>query len=183
MTGSPPIALIDACVFFSATLRDIVLSLAVRRIFLCKWTCRIEQEWTESLIKKLPQCKPEKIWNIARQMRQAIIDWEVSGFSDQLDLPDPEDTHVLAAAIHSNSDYLVTLNTGDFSGSEQQGFRGQVVTVDEFISILFRYHSPLGVEETLRSLPNKYKSPPLTPNEWLTRLRNHELHRTAELLQ
>jgi len=49
-------------------------------------------------------------------------------------LKDPQDDHVLELAVESGSDFIVTHNIRDFSGSEQFGVR--VVTPKEFLRII-----------------------------------------------
>ena len=50
-------------------------------------------------------------------MDQTVPDCLVTGFEeliDSLELPDPEDRHILAAAIRSQAGVIVTYNVKDF---------------------------------------------------------------------
>ena len=70
----------------------------------------IEAEWLRSRLMKFPGSDTANK-DKARVMREAIPDCLVVGyerFIDCLDLPDPDDRHVLAAAIVGHADAIVT---------------------------------------------------------------------------
>lgn len=70
---------------------------------------------------------------------QAFPDAPVAGFDslvDGLELPDPDDRHVLAAAVHGECDLLVTYNVKDFPESAVQRFDVLVLTVDDALVLL-----------------------------------------------
>jgi len=45
------VAVYDACVLHPAALRDLLLHLALMRLFRARWTDRIHDEWIQSLIR------------------------------------------------------------------------------------------------------------------------------------
>ncbi|MCU0373836.1 MAG: PIN domain-containing protein [Chitinophagaceae bacterium] len=53
---------------------------------------------------------------------------------DHLALPDKDDCHVLAAAIKTNADFIVTNNIKDFPKAYLQSFSLQAKTADDFLS-------------------------------------------------
>ena len=88
-----------------------------------RWSERIHDEWTSSLARDRPDITRERIDEIRDLMDKAFPDASVRGFDasiDSLDLPDSNDRHVLAAAIHANADVIVTLNIRDFPGAALQ---------------------------------------------------------------
>lgn len=96
-------ALLDACVLYPLAMTDALMSLATAGFFAAKWTTRIEDEWIRSLEKQRPELVG-KLGIRRDSMRDAIPDWEVpetawSAITGGIELPDPNDVHVLAAAI------------------------------------------------------------------------------------
>ena len=53
-----------------------------------------------------------------------------------LTLPDPDDCHVLAAAIHSSSTHIVTYNLSDFPDSILGSYEIEAIHPDLFLSAL-----------------------------------------------
>lgn len=111
-------ALLDACVLYPVAMTDALLSLATAGFFAAKWTTLIETEWTRSLERQRSDLVGKL--DVRRDsMREAVPDWEVhesswSALVAGLELPDPDDRHVLAAAIAGHADCIVTSNLKDF---------------------------------------------------------------------
>ncbi len=128
-------AVLDACVLYPALLRDVLLSLAHSDLYSAKWTAHIRDEWMRNLLKDRPQFR-EQIEAAAAAMEQAIPDCMVTGYEhliEGLRLPDPDDRHVLAAAIAGHADTIVTWNERDFPGEVLDAFGVEVQTPDEFV--------------------------------------------------
>ncbi len=129
--------LLDACVLYQLAIADSLISLAASGIFSAKWTKKIEQEWIYALEKKRPDLKGRL--NYRRDcMREAIPDWEISenawqAITSAINLPDPNDVHVLAAAIAGNVNYIVTKNTRDFPKREVRLHEITIIDPDRFI--------------------------------------------------
>lgn len=103
----------DACVLYSATLRDLVMQLALTGLFQARWSDAIRDEWTRSVL----DIKPESLARCRELMNRHVPDGLVTGYEPlipTLALPDPDDRHVLAAAIQAQSELIVTFNLGDF---------------------------------------------------------------------
>jgi hypothetical protein len=94
-------AIFDACVLYPAPLRDLLLSLAQTELFRARWTNDIHEEWIRSVLKDRPDLAPN-LQRTRELMDTAVPDCLVTGYQsliDSLKLPDPQDRHVLAAAI------------------------------------------------------------------------------------
>lgn len=108
--------LLDACVLYPTVLREILIEVAAKGHFTPLWSARILEEWARAVAKNHPVTEV-----IARgEIALLKVNWptaEVSvlhGAEDGLTLPDPDDLHVLAAAIAGQADELLTANAQDF---------------------------------------------------------------------
>lgn len=111
------VVLFDACVLYPAPLRDFLLHLSLTGLFAAKWTDRIHDEWTRNLLARRPELSADRIQRTCQRMNEAIPDSLVTNYEpliEGLDLPDPDDRHVLAAAIQAGAQVIVTFNLKDF---------------------------------------------------------------------
>jgi hypothetical protein len=117
-------AILDACVLYPAPLRDLLLHLASAGLYKPKWTERIQEEWQRSLLLNRPDIKPEQLKRTADAMTAAFPDGNIEDYEEligSLIMPDPDDRHVLAAAVRCQADVIVTVNLKDFPN----GYLGQ----------------------------------------------------------
>ena len=128
-------AVLDANVLYPALLRDVLLSLAHADLYSAKWTQHIKDEWTRSLLRERPTMGVQ-IAAAAEAMEAAIPDCLVNGYEHLIDgliLPDPDDRHVLAAAITGHADAIITWNEKDFPKEVLDPFGIELQTPDEFV--------------------------------------------------
>lgn len=110
-------AVLDACVLYPAPVRDILLSLAHQGLYHARWTATINDEWIRNLVQNRPDLNADQLRRTAERMAQAIPDSLIAGFgrfANTIELPDPDDRHVLAAALVGHADAIVTFNLKDF---------------------------------------------------------------------
>ena len=110
-------AVLDACVLYSAFLRDLFMRLAVGLVFQPKWTAQIQDEWMRNVLRNRPDLTRARLERTRALMEQWGQDWEVGAYESlipTLVLPDMDDRHVLAAAIASAVPIIVTFNLSDF---------------------------------------------------------------------
>lgn len=55
------VVVFDACVFYPAQLRDLLIRVARSDLFRARWTDRIHDEWTTSLRRNRPDIPPERL--------------------------------------------------------------------------------------------------------------------------
>lgn len=106
----------DACVLYPAPLRDFLMRLALTGLFRARWTAQIHDEWTRNLLEKRPELK-DALQRTVELMNRAVPNCLVTGherFIENIDLPDPDDRHVLAAAIVAGAQLIITFNLKDF---------------------------------------------------------------------
>jgi PIN domain len=129
-------ALLDANVLYPAPVRDLLLELAVTDIHKARWTADIHREWIENLLKNEPQRDRATLERTRDLMDKATLDALVTGYDSlipALQLPDPDDRHILAAAIVGRCDVIVTANLKDFPEVALSPFGIDVQHPDEFL--------------------------------------------------
>lgn len=174
----------DACVLYPAPLRDLLMHLALTDLFKARWTDRIHEEWINALV--VTQGRDRKVLEKVRNLMDAHVrDAKVSGYEyliDTLTLPDPDDRHVLAAAIKSNANAIITFNLKDFPADYLKQFDIEAIHPDDFITYQLDL-SPATVCRALRLQRESLKNPPKTPEEFLAILQKQQLPQTVHALK
>ncbi|MEA5446808.1 PIN domain-containing protein [Gammaproteobacteria bacterium AB-CW1] len=173
----------DACVLYPAPLRDFLIRLAGTGLFAAKWTDRIHDEWIHSLLMKRPDLE-SRLSRTRELMNTAVPDSLVTGYEEYIDLvelPDPDDRHVVAAAIRSSAQIIVTTNLKDFPESALQAHDLEAVHPDEF-SIMQMDLNEGQVVRLAHHHRMALKNPPKSPEEYLDTLRSQGLVATADRL-
>lgn len=177
--------LLDANLFYPAPTRDIFLQLAADGLFRARWTETIHREWIDALLRNHPDLTRERLDKTRRQMNRAVLDCLVEGYEgliESLHLPDPDDHHVLAAAIVGRCHAIVTFNTKDFSKSETEVYQIDVIHPDDFLCGQV-YLEPEKVRSNIEAIIERLKNPPKTVQQYLSILREQGLVSFAESLQ
>ena len=111
-----------------------------------------------------------------------VSDVLVTGFEDlvpSLELPDPGDRHVLAAAIRAEADIIVTANLKDFPASSLAPHGLEAEHPDAFLARLCG-RWPVRFVEALHRVRGRLRHPPLSRDEHLRALRRSGLRATVE---
>ncbi len=178
-------ALYDACVLYPAPLRDLLLQLALTDLFRAKWTEAIHDEWTRNLLANRPELKPELLARTRELMNAHVRDCLVADYEPLvagLTLPDPDDRHVLAAAIRARADVIVTFNLSDFPADVLKTYRLEAQHPDEFIAHLSDL-APEAVALAARTCRSRLKNPSKTEVEYLEILAMQKLPETVSFLR
>lgn len=179
-------AVLDACVLYSIAVTDALMSLATAGLYAAKWTVEIEHEWIRALETARPDLSGKL--DVRRDsMRAAIPDWEVpSAHWRRLDLavelPDPNDAHVLAAAVAGHADCIVTENLRDFPADILSAFEIEAIDPDSFIVHQWDLH-PVVAIAAFKRMRARRKKPESTPEEFAHALEHAGLVTTAERLR
>lgn len=96
-------------------------------------------------------------------------------------LPDPDDVHVLAAAIRCGASVIVTFNLRDFPEHLLASYGIEAQHPDEFVNYLFDLHPAAVVDATSRQRAN-LKHPPMDVDHCLDNLLRQELTQTVKNL-
>ncbi|MFO0963671.1 MAG: PIN domain-containing protein [Phycisphaerales bacterium] len=129
-------AVYDACVFYPAPLRDLLLRLATTGLIRARWTARIHDEWTRSILRDRPDLDSAKLQRTRELADAHVPECLVEGYEQlvpSLVLPDPDDRHVLAAAIRCGADLIVTFNLADFPATTLGPLGIEAQHPDEFV--------------------------------------------------
>ncbi|MYA88713.1 MAG: PIN domain-containing protein [Boseongicola sp. SB0662_bin_57] len=162
------VVLLDANVLYPFRKRDVLLRFYDAGLFRARWTERVLDEWSRSLLKAHPNLKS----NVEAQqdkIRDLFPEAIVSGFEHLeagLNLPDADDRHVLAAAILCGAQHIVTDNIRDFPSAELDQFDIKAIEADEFLSRTFDLYKAEAMR-VLRELRSHYSNPPFTPSEFV----------------
>lgn len=158
----PRVAVLDACVLHPAPLRDLLVRVAAAGLVNARWTDDILDECFRSILATRPDLKPDALVRTRALMNRAVPDARVDGhlaLVSKLVLPDPDDRHVLAAAIRSGAEVIVTRNLRDFPATElaKHGLRAE--DPDDFVLRVVRSHGA-AVARILEQQANDLRSPP-----------------------
>ena len=178
------IALLDACVLYPAPLRDFLMRLALTDLFQARWTEEIHDEWIRNVLATRPDVTKESLVRCRELMDQHVPDSLVAGYElliPTLTLPDPDDRHVLAAAIHGGAGVIVTFNLKDFPASVLGGYHIEAMHPDEFIVRLWD-ESPESVLDAVRRHRGALKRPPKSAADYLATLEQCRLTETVARL-
>ena len=187
MTNSSQVrVLLDADVLYRAAIRDILLQLATDDLFEAKWTVQIHEEWMEALAKNRPDIARSRIERLRKKMDAETRDPLVFGFEsivEGLYLPeDPNDRHVLAAAIVGKCSTIITINAGHFPAERLEPFGIIAQNPDTFLLSLFAEDREAFCA-AVRKIRARLKNPPLTVEEYLTGLAKAGAVATASRLR
>jgi predicted nucleic acid-binding protein len=180
-----PVAVYDANVLYPAHLRDLLMRLAVSGLLRPHWSEQIHEEWMRNVHADYPDVTWKDLEYTRSQMVRALPDASVEGhyqLVENLSLPDPNDRHVLAAAIHAQADYIVTFNLGDFPAAQLNPHGIEAINPDELVVLLID-REPKQVLEVAAQHRASLRNPPLTKGEYLDALRRGKLKETAHWLE
>jgi predicted nucleic acid-binding protein len=175
----------DACVLYPAPLRDFLMRLAVTDLFGARWTDEIHSEWIRNVLKERPDLTLEKLTRTKNLMNSHVRDCLVTGYEvliPGLQLPDPNDRHVLAAAIRCNASIIVTFNLRDFPAQALSPYGIESQHPDDFILHLIDLN-PTEICQVVKKHKSSLKSPPKTPEEYLECLLRQGLPQSVTALQ
>ena len=176
-------ALLDACVLADVFKRNLLLSLARAELFRPRWSTQILDE-TERAILKITKGEADGKKQRAA-IERAFRDACVTGYEaliPAVTLPDADDRHVLAAAIHTKAQVLVTDNLKDFPPDELAKFGIELKSSDEFIADTITLH-----EQTtfgaIKAMRGRYQNPALATGKIIQFAESRSLLSTALLLK
>lgn len=180
-----PIVILDANILYPAPLRDLLMILADTYLFRARWTHAIQEEWLTNLLEDRPDLSRERLERTQRLMNSHVVDALVTGYEhliETLELPDPKDRHVLAAAIHSGATIIVTFNLKDFPKSVLGSKGIEAMKPDDFI-VRQIAEAPKVVIEVAKEQRSEMTKPSMSVDEYLMTLEKQNLPKTVAFLR
>lgn len=154
-------AFLDSNVLYPVSLRNLLMRLALAELYLPRWSADVHKEWTRAVLQNRPDIPRERLQDIRAAMDREAEDAIVTGYQPLiagLTLPDPDDRHVLAAAIRGQADVIVTRNLRDFPDDALAPYNIEAQHPDEFVRHLLDL-APLQVLNAVRDQQEKLINP------------------------
>ena len=110
---------LDACVLYPTVMRELLTGAAAEGIYRPLWSERVLGEWRIAAARKQGPAAGAAAEAAQATLAARFPHAEIAPPAEAeaaIALPDPNDTHVLAAAIAGSAGTLVTLNLRDFPG-------------------------------------------------------------------
>ena len=176
------ICVLDTNIIYPIEIRDILFWFAFDELYTPKWSKHIFDEWINVMRRK----------NVPEKEISKRIGWPSKIFPDamvenyeklieNLNLPDLKDRHVLAAAIKSNADIIITNNLKDFPKDYLETFGLEAKSADDFLTDTIDLNPEIAII-SFRKLVINRKNPNLDAYQVLDGLRKNGLKNTANYL-
>ena len=136
IASKPPVAVYDACVLYPFHLRNLLIQCAFDGLVDARWTDDIHAEWIRNLAANSPAAPISRFEATRERMKAVLPDANVADYKaliSRLWLPDPDDRHVLAAAIVGKASLIVTWNLKDFPAAELKPHGIVCISPDDFL--------------------------------------------------
>jgi hypothetical protein len=166
------VVIYDASVLYPSTLRDLLIRIAQSGLAQAKWTEQILDEMFAALARRRPDLDPGRLARTRALMGTAVRDWKVVGYEaliDALKLPDPDDRHVLAAAIRARAQVIVTSNLRHFPTHELRTWDIDPKSPDEFVRDQISLDRS-AVFAAIQQIADSWRNPPGSVEDVLDRL-------------
>lgn len=181
----PFVVVYDASVLHPPTVRDLLIRIAQAGLVQARWTNEILDETFRSIIRRRPDLDLDRLERTRSLMCAAVRDCLVVGYErlvDAVELPDPDDRHVLAAAIRARAQVIVTSNVKDFPPSALAPWNIEAKSPDDFV--LDQFHlDGAAVHGAVQRVADAWRHPPGSVDDVLDRLERTGLVEAAALLR
>ena len=175
-------AVLDTNVIYPLISRDLLFWFAHYDLYIPKWSKHIFDEWEEVMIRKglnLSDAR-KRIAVVNSAFPEAMVK-NYEFLIPTLNLPDQKDRHVLAAAIKSNSNYIVTNNLKDFPKVLVDKYEVEVISADDFLVELIDLNRDQAIY-AFKEMVLIRKNPKMQEIEILNQLKKCGLNKTADFL-
>lgn len=145
-------AVLDSCVLVNEALRDTLLRIAEPpRLYLPRWSTGIMEEVKRTLEGKKFHKSEQKTLHLIGQIREHFGDCWVEGYEPLIPIMNnhPKDRHVLAAAVRTGAQTIVTFNLRDFPMHALSPWNVEAQSPDDFL--VHQFHlNPMSVLTKVR---------------------------------
>ncbi len=176
------ICVLDTNVIYPIEIRDLLFWFAHYDLYTPKWSEHIFDEWANVMERKgVDQKESQKRLSRANLAFPDALVTNYSGLIEGLELPDPKDRHVLAAAIKTNANVIVTNNIKDFPKDYLSSYGLSAKTADDFLTDIIDLNPEEAVKAFKEMVLNR-RNPDLDEFQVLDILRKRGLEDTANFL-
>jgi len=142
-------AIVDACVLVQAAVRDTLLRLFERRLFLARWTDEIIEETVRTLRDKLGRTQ-EQTDRLVRELRTHFPDAWVEPLlrTDSCYDQSSKGSACAGAAVKTPCEVIVTYNLRDFPERALKPFGIEAKHPDEFLIDLYHIDGEIVIQRT-----------------------------------
>lgn len=176
------ICVLDTNVIYPIEIRDLLFWFAHYELYTPKWSKHIFDEWIDVMRRKgLPEMEINKRVEKANRAFPDAMVKNYDSLIDSLDLPDEKDRHVLAAAIKTNANLIITENLKDFPDVLLESYGLSAKGADDFLTDIIDLNPQTAIE-AFRKLVLNRRNPDLDEFEVLDALRRNRLKNTADYL-
>lgn len=175
-------AVLDTNVIFPIVIRDLLFWLAHYELYTPKWSVHIFDEWKDVMLRReIPILEAEKRIQRANLAFPDALVHNYEPLISTLQLPDPKDCHVLAAAVKINANIIVTNNLKDFPESYLDTFGLKAKSADDFLTDIIDLNPDQAIAAFKEMVLNR-RNPVMDEFEVLDSLRKSGLLDTANYL-
>lgn len=175
-------AVLDTNVIYPIVIRDLLFWFAFYELYTPKWSANIFEEWKDVMNRKGISIENAiKRVNVANNAFPDALVSNYEGLIAILKLPDEKDRHVLAAAIKSNANVIVTNNLKDFPDDYLTSFDIRAKSADDFLTDIIDLNPEIAIKAFKEMVLNR-KNPNMDEFEVLESLRRVELFNTANYI-
>lgn len=161
------------------------MRLTLARLYQARWSAKVHEEWVRAVLRDnpgVPMSRLRDLRNAMDEQAQDAVVTDYEGLIESLTLPDPDDRHVLAAAIVGHAEIIVTCNLRDFPDHVLDPYNIEAQHPDEFILQLVEI-APDVVLEAAEMHRRSLKNPPKSSEEFLVLLEAQGLPKSVAILR
>src|SRR5262249_46024956 len=117
-------------------LRNVFVQCAFDRLVDARWTDDIHAEWMRNLAANSPGTSLERLERTRDLMKTVLPDADVTRYQNLipgLSLPDPDDRHVLAAALVGKASFIVTCHLKPLPAADLRSHGVSAISPDDFL--------------------------------------------------
>lgn len=173
---------LDTNVIYPIEIRDLLFWFAHFDLFTPKWSTTVFSEWENVMIRKgVSRAEAQKRMHKANLAFPDALVTNYEGLIDGLTLPDADDRHVLAAAIKTNANIIVTNNLKDFPEDYLRTFGLVAKSADDFLTDIIDLNPDTAIKAFKELVLNR-RNPDLDEFEVLDIMRRQGLKNASDYL-
>jgi predicted nucleic acid-binding protein len=175
-------AVLDANVIAGSLARNILLSLAEAGFYRPRWSSNILDEFERFFVRQYDdkETAARQRANMESAFPEALVE-DFETLIEALELPDPDDRHVMACAIQTKAAVIVTDNLKDFPNDVLDQHDLKAVGLDDFIADTLDLAGAEAIA-ALRRMRDRFERPEINADELILRIERLGLTQSADIL-